>query len=243
MSRLLVFDSIDSTNDYLKREAAKLPEGTVVFANEQTAGKGRLGRSFVSPPSMGIYMSMLLKPDCEPIKAATLTANAAVAVCKAIERATPFSPDIKWINDLFLRGKKICGILCESSITDHRLDYVVVGVGINVITRPEDFPPELFKIAGSIYSQTGEIVERGKLIAAIVEELDLMYAIWQKKPEAYVDEYRKRCKMLGHEIELYSAEGTDTVTALDITEDFGLKVRYADGREKTVNAGEVRIIL
>ncbi len=243
MSRLLVFDSLDSTNDYLKREAARLDEGAVVLANEQTAGKGRLGRKFASPASMGIYMSMLLKPDCAPLDAATLTANAAVAVCRAVEKLTPYKPDIKWINDLYLRGKKICGILCESSITDHRLDYVIVGVGLNVITRPDDFPPELLKTAGSIYSQTGEIVERGKLIAAIIEELDAMYAVWKKDKAVYLDEYRRRCAMLGHEVDIYSSEGTDTVLAEDISEDFGLTVRYENGEKKTLHAGEVSVKL
>ena len=243
MSRLLVFDSLDSTNDYIRREEKKLAEGAVVLANEQTAGKGRIGRKFVSPPSMGIYMSMLLRPDCAPLEAATLTANVAVAVCKAIEKVTLCKPDIKWINDLFLRGKKICGILCESSITDHRLDYVIVGVGLNVITRPDDFPPELLKTAGSIYSQTGEIVERGKLIVAIIEELDAMYAAWKENKSVYLDEYRKRCSMLGHEVDIYSSEGTDTVVAEDVSEDFGLIVRYANGERKTLHAGEVSVKL
>lgn len=243
MSRLLVFDSLDSTNDYIRREEKNLAEGAVVLANEQTAGKGRIGRKFVSPPSMGIYMSMLLRPDCAPLEAATLTANVAVAVCKAIEKVTLCKPDIKWINDLFLRGKKICGILCESSITDHRLDYVIVGVGLNVITRPDDFPPELLKTAGSIYSQTGEIVERGKLIVAIIEELDAMYAAWKENKSVYLDEYRKRCSMLGHEVDIYSSEGTDTVVAEDVSEDFGLIVRYANGERKTLHAGEVSVKL
>lgn len=243
MSRLMVFGSLDSTNEYIKREAKNLAEGAVVVANEQTSGKGRQGRKFVSPPSMGIYMSMLLKPDCAPLTAATLTANAAVAVCKAIERVAHFSPDIKWINDLFLRGKKICGILCESSITDHKLDYVIVGIGLNVITRPEDFPPELLKTAGSLYSQTGEIIERGKLIMAIIEELDKMYTAWKENPRVYLDEYRRRCKMLGHQVDVYSFEGTDTVVAEDISEDFGLIVRYGNGERKTLHAGEVSIKL
>ena len=243
MSRLLVFDSLDSTNDYLKREATKLPEGTVVLANQQTGGKGRLGRKFFSPPSMGIYMSMLLKPDCAPLDAATLTANIAAAVCKAIERHCPYSPDIKWINDIYLRGKKICGILCESSITDHKLDYVVAGVGLNVITRPDDFPPELFKTAGSIYSQTGLVPDRGQLIMAMIEELDAMYAAWKDNPSVYLEEYRHRCSMLGKEVEIYNSDGSFNVVAEAISPDFGLVVRYKNGEKKTLHAGEVSIKL
>ena len=243
MGRLLVLETVDSTNDYLKRRASELAEGTVVIANEQTGGKGRLGRKFFSPPSMGIYMSMLLKPDCAPLDAATLTANVAVAVCRAIEKVSPFSPDIKWINDLILRGKKICGILCESSITDHKLDYVIVGIGLNVITRFDDFPMDIRRLAGSIYSQTGEVIDRGQLIMAIIQELDAMYAAWKENPRVYLEEYRRRCKMLGQQVEIYSSEGNFNVIAQDISEDFGLTVRYESGEVRTLHAGEVSIKL
>ena len=243
MGRLLVLETVDSTNDYLKRRASELAEGTVVIANEQTGGKGRLGRKFFSPPSMGIYMSMLLKPDCAPLDAATLTANVAVAVCRAIEKVSPFSPDIKWINDLILRGKKICGILCESSITDHKLDYVIVGIGLNVITRFDDFPMDIRRLAGSIYSQTGEVIDRGQLIMAIIQELDAMYTAWKENPRVYLEEYRRRCKMLGQQVEIYSSEGNFSVVAQDISEDFGLTVRYENGEVKTLHAGEVSIKL
>lgn len=243
MGRLLVLETVDSTNDYLKRKASELVEGTVVIANEQTGGKGRLGRKFFSPPSMGIYMSMLLKPECAPLDAATLTANVAVAVCKAIEKVSPFSPDIKWINDLILRGKKICGILCESSITDHKLDYVIVGIGLNVITRFDDFPMDIRRLAGSIYSQTGEVIDRGQLIMAIIQELDAMYAAWKENPRVYLEEYRRRCKMLGQQVEIYSSEGNFNVIAQDISEDFGLTVRYESGEVRTLHAGEVSIKL
>lgn len=243
MGRLLVLETVDSTNDYLKRRASELAEGTVVIANEQTGGKGRLGRKFFSPPSMGIYMSMLLKPDCAPLDAATLTANVAVAVCRAIEKVSPFSPDIKWINDLILRGKKICGILCESSITDHKLDYVIVGIGLNVITRFDDFPMDIRRLAGSIYSQTGEVIDRGQLIMAIIQELDAMYTAWKENPRVYLEEYRRRCKMLGQQVEIYSSEGNFNVVAQDISDDFGLTVRYENGEVKTLHAGEVSIKL
>ena len=243
MGRLLVLETVDSTNDYLKRKASELVEGTVVIANEQTGGKGRLGRKFFSPPSMGIYMSMLLKPECAPLDAATLTANVAVAVCKAIEKVSPFSPDIKWINDLILRGKKICGILCESSITDHKFDYIIVGIGLNVITRFDDFPMDIRRLAGSIYSQTGEVIDRGQLIMAIIQELDAMYAAWKENPRVYLEEYRRRCKMLGQQVEIYSSEGNFNVIAQDISEDFGLTVRYESGEVRTLHAGEVSIKL
>ena len=175
--RLQAFESLDSTNNYLKKLAAEgAAEGTVVIADEQTAGRGRMGRSFASVAGCGIYMSMLLRPaDCTPDCAQSLTAVCAVAVCRAIEKVCGRAPGIKWINDLYLRGKKICGILCESSVKNGKVDYAVLGIGLNVTTRIEDFPEELRETAGSLLTQTGFTFERGKLIAAIIAELSSLY--------------------------------------------------------------------
>lgn len=242
MSRLICLERVDSTNDYLKKEAKNgAPEGTVILANEQTAGKGRLGRSFASPPSMGIYLSMLLRPTGNGEDIAGLTASSAVAVCKAIESVCGISPEIKWVNDLMLRGKKICGILCESVSGEKGIDFVVLGIGLNVITRIEDFPSELLGIAGSIYSQTGFIADRGRLIAAIISELDAMYAAWKRDKTAYRDEYRRRCKILGSEITLTSRGSAAKVLALDIADDFGLTVQTASGEIGTIHWGEVSV--
>ena len=175
--KLNAFETLDSTNTYLKKLAAEgASEGTVVIANAQTAGRGRMGRSFASAQGLGVYMSLLLRPDCAASCAQSLTANTAAAVCMAIETVSGVKPEIKWVNDLYLKGKKICGILCESAVSGDKLDYAVIGIGLNVITRPEDFPEERRHTAGSIYSQTGLIIERGKLISAILTELDGMYA-------------------------------------------------------------------
>ena len=171
--KIQAFESLDSTNNYLKKLASGgAAEGTVVIADEQTAGRGRMGRSFASAPGCGIYMSMLLRPEgCTADCAPGLTAVAAVAVCRAIEKVCGRAPGIKWINDLYLRGKKICGILCESSVKDGRVNYAVLGIGLNVTTRAEEFPEELRETAGSLYTQTGFVFERGKLIAAIIAGL------------------------------------------------------------------------
>ena len=148
--KIQAFESLDSTNNYLKKLASGgAAEGTVVIADEQTAGRGRMGRSFASAPGCGIYMSMLLRPEgCTADCAPGLTAVAAVAVCRAIEKVCGRAPGIKWINDLYLRGKKICGILCESSVKDGRVNYAVLGIGLNVTTRAEEFPEELRETAG-----------------------------------------------------------------------------------------------
>lgn len=242
MGRLICLESVGSTNEYLKTEARKgAAEGTVVLANAQTEGRGRLGREFFSPPSMGIYLSMLLRPQESADVIASLTANAAVAVCKALERVCGIEPEIKWVNDILLRGKKLCGILCESAIGETGIDFVVLGIGLNVITRPEDFPPELRKTAGSVYSQTGNVPDRGKLIVAIIEELDLMYALWKRDKGAYLDEYRRRCRMLGKTVTLTSHGSAAEVKALDIAEDFGLKIETATGETGVLHWGEVSV--
>lgn len=242
MSRLLCFESLDSTNRYLKDAAAKgAAEGTVVLADTQLAGRGRQGRQFVSLPGRGVYMSMLLRPETGADVAASLTAASAVAVCRAIEKACGVSPEIKWINDLELDGRKICGILCESSVGAKGLEYVVVGIGLNVSTLIEEFPPELRDTAGSVYSQTGIMPERGQLVAAIVAEMDAMYAAWRDDQSAYLTEYRRRCKMLGHCVEVYTAEGPEVCVAEEISGDFGLVVRCDSGERKTLHSGEVSV--
>ena len=235
--KLEAFEALDSTNTYLKKRAAEgAPEGTVVIANEQTGGRGRMGRSFASAPGMGIYMSMLLRPDTGDVQ--SITAATAVAVCRAIERVCGVKPGIKWINDLFLKGKKICGILCESSLRQGGAEYVVLGIGLNVITRPQDFPEELRGTAGSLYSQTGTVYERGKLISAVIRELCAMYETWKLDPAALLDDYKRRCFVLGKAVELMPADG-DKFTALaeDISDDFGLVLRLPDGSQKTVHSG------
>mgnify|MGYP000796112384 CR=1 FL=1 len=241
--KLEAFEALDSTNTYLKKRAAGgAPEGTVVIANSQTAGRGRMGRSFASAPGLGIYMSMLLRPNTGAECVQSLTAGTAVAVCRAIELVCGVSPGIKWINDLFLKGKKICGILCESSVKDSGAEYVVLGVGINVITRPQDFPEELRGTAGSLYSQTGVVYERGKLISAAISELGAMYETWKADPTALLDDYRRRCIVLGGTVEVSPVTGgVFTAYAEDISDDFGLILRLPNGSVRTVHSGEVRI--
>ena len=241
--KLEAFESLDSTNTYLKKRAAGgAPEGTVVIANAQTAGRGRMGRSFASAPGLGIYLSMLLRPSTEAECVQSLTAGTAVAVCRAVERVCGVAPGIKWINDLFLKGKKICGILCESSVKSGSAEYVVLGIGLNVITRPQDFPEERRGTAGSLYSQTGIVYERGKLISAMISELSAMYEAWKTDPRALLDDYRRRCIVLGKTVEVSPVTGgVFTAAAEEISDDFGLVLRLPDGSVRTVHSGEVSI--
>lgn len=242
-NKLICLDSVDSTNTYLKKLAHEgCDEGTVVIADNQTAGRGRMGRAFFSMSGAGVYLSVLLKPSCTPEEAGSLTPHVAVAVCKAIERVCNVKPDIKWVNDLLIGGKKICGVLCESSIgPDGMPDYVVCGVGVNVLNRAEDFPDAIKSIAGSIYTQCGIEVERGTLIAAIVEEIMKMYALWKKDRKAYLEDYRARCITTGKYIQIKSASGVADAYAKEISEDFGLTVNAAGGTV-TLHSGEISII-
>lgn len=241
--KIQAFESLDSTNNYLKKLASGgAAEGTVVIADEQTAGRGRMGRSFASAPGCGIYMSMLLRPEgCTADCAPGLTAVAAVAVCRAIEKVCGRAPGIKWINDLYLRGKKICGILCESSLRADKLDYAVVGIGVNVTTRAEDFPPEIRDVAGSLYTQTGYTFERGAIISAILAELDEVYRQWLEGPSRCLEEYRQRCFILGSEVTVSAPDGEYRATAESISPDYGLRVRLDSGEIRTLHCGEVSL--
>ena len=149
---LQVQTEVTSTNTLLKAQAEQgAPEGTVLIAESQTAGKGRLGRHFTSPPGTGIYFSLLLRPHCTAEKSLFITTTAAVAVCEAIEQVTGLNPQIKWVNDIYLNEKKVCGILTEASVDFENggLNWAVLGIGINIAVPKEGFPEEIRSIAGA----------------------------------------------------------------------------------------------
>lgn len=237
-------ETVDSTNTYLKREAANgAPNGLCAIANEQTAGRGRSGRSFLSAPNCGVYLSVLLRPYCAPERAMTLTAHAAVAVCRAIECAAGIRPGIKWTNDILLNGRKVCGILTEITLEGESglIDSVVIGVGVNVNNEAEGFPPALREVAGSICSETGNQADRAALAAALVLSLDEMAADWEKNPRAYLDAYRDLCVTTGKEVRVLRGDIERNAIALDVTDDFALHVRYDDGTEENLSSGEVSV--
>ena len=238
------FDLIDSTNSYLKREAVNgAPNGLVAVANEQTAGRGRSGRQFFSAADCGIYLSVLLRPHCEPQKTMMLTAHAAVAVCEAISRACGVETEIKWTNDVILNGRKLCGILTEITLEAETglVDSVVIGIGVNVNYKPEDFPEELRTVAGSIYSETGVRADRARLAAEMILALDRMREAWEQDPRVYLAAYRNRCTTTGKDVRVIRGSTVRDAFALEITDDFALRVRYADGEEEILNSGEVSV--
>ena len=240
---LRCLEEIDSTNSYLKREALSgAPHGTVAVANSQTAGRGRMARSFRSPPGKGVYLSILLRPHLPPSDLMGATGMAAVAVCNALERTAGIRPGIKWTNDLVLSGRKICGILTEMAMeTESGLtQYLVIGAGVNVRHTPEDFGPEVSQMAASL-AQEGYSVSRSALAAAMIEELFRLSDALGGDTAPWVDAYRRSCVNIGKPVRLMWTGRQVRGEAIDIDGQFGLVVRLEDGSKTTVRTGEVSV--
>ena len=237
---LRVYDRVEgSTNDLVRGEAAAgAPEGLAVIADTQTGGKGRQGRSFLSPPGTGVYMSLLLRPVMAAEQAVAVTAAAAVAVCRAIEDLGGGPGEIKWVNDLLSRGRKLCGILAEGVLREGKVQSVVLGIGINTAAETEDFPPELRETATSVYLETGAAPDRAALAAALLRELDALAEAYPRGRREVWTEYRARCVTLGKAVTL--TDGTEG-TAEDLGADFSLLVRLPDGALRRLRSGEASL--
>ena len=241
---LLWFDTIDSTNTRAKELAAQgAPAGTVLIADRQTGGRGRRGRSFHSPAGTGIYMSVILRPNCAPAELMHLTCAAAAAMCGAVDIAVGIRPGIKWTNDLVCNSRKIGGILTELGISSRgTLDYAIIGVGINCCQRESDFPEDIRTIAGSLYAVTGNQIDRALLAASMIDALYKMDQLLLTGKESMLQEYRRDCITLGKEISVVKADGSVRHgIALDIDTEGALLVRFSTGETETVNSGEVSI--
>lgn len=243
--KLVCLSQVDSTNTRARELAlAGEPEGLVVVADCQTAGRGRMGRSFQSPQGKGIYLTALLRPQLPPERLMIVTALAGVAVCGAVEAVCGLSPGLKWPNDPVLNGKKLCGILTELALEAETgsLQYLVVGIGVNVLQTAEDFSTEVAAIATSVAAELGRPVSRPALAAALIARLDrLRSALVSGDTEAYLAEYRRRCVNLGKRVRLLTSDGEESGEALDVDRDFGLVVRKDDGTVTTVRSGEVSV--
>lgn len=242
-SEVLCLDVTDSTNNECKRLAAQgAKSGLVVIAGEQTGGKGRRGRSFQSLSGKGLYLSVLLRPQCSLSQIQQLTAWCAVAVCRAVERLGDLPCRIKWVNDPLLEGKKLCGILCELGVDDDgRLDYVVMGMGINVSQTAEDFGPELSAMATSLGQHMAQPPRRADVAAALIAELNALWEGFPHRRKDYLEEYRRRCVTTGREVRLIREGESRDAFAERINEDFTLHVRFPDGGEEDVFSGEASV--
>lgn len=239
---LYYFHTIDSTNTRAKEMAAKgAPHGTVLIADSQTGGRGRMGRSFHSPAGCGIYLSMLLRPKCPAKDLMHLTCATAVAVSDGVQAATGLRPGIKWTNDLVVGKKKLGGILTELSLDGNgNVDYAVIGIGINCTQNTEDFPEEIRQIATSLQLATGNPIDRSAVIAQLLAALQRMSENLQNVAEI-LDRYRADCITIGQEISLVRGDEIRHGKAVDVDNEGALVVEFAGEETQSVQSGEVSI--
>lgn len=230
----------DSTNRVAKELAVSgAPEGTLVVAEKQSKGKGRLGRSFFSPEG-GIYMSMILRPQIPANKAVLVTTCTAVAVARAIDRVSGCRTGIKWVNDIFINGKKVCGILAEAGLSaeSEYPDYIVLGIGINV--KKQSVPDELKNIVGCLEDNETCTLEKNELIVAVWEEFAKLYR--NLSTAVYMEEYKERSVLLGREVTVFAPEGDYRAVVTDIDKE-GHLVISREGRCEILSGGEVSVRL
>lgn len=238
------YDCIESTNTKA-RELAKAgaPGGTTLIADRQTGGRGRLGRSFHSPGGVGVYFTVILRPECSATDLMHLTCAAAEAACDAVEQATGLRPGIKWTNDLVYGKRKLGGILTELGLKpDGWVDYAIIGIGINCCQTETDFPEEIRTIAASLSMVTGKDVSRSRVAAALMESFSSLNKILLPGKEELLTRYRADCITLGQDISLVRSDGNvHHGKALDIDSEGALIVLRTDGCLETVSSGEVSV--
>ena len=230
-----------STNKIVKEKASQGDDEWYVLASgHQTEGRGRLGRSFYSPSDTGVYMSILLKPSINPQDATLITTAAAVSVCEALEKMGVTDTGIKWVNDIFIGGRKVCGILTEAGfdIENNLLDYAVLGIGLNMYEPKGGFPDEIRDIAGAVFKEKTEDA-RNKFIAYFLNSFYGYYMNIEKR--SHIDSYRDRCFVPGKEINIIKGDVITRAKALSIDDNCGLVVQLSDGKRTVVSSGEISI--
>lgn len=242
--KIIFFESIDSTNTRAMELAEKgSPHGTVVIADSQTKGRGRLGRTWVSPPESNIYMSIILRLGLQPKDATLLTIMAGVACAIAIMDITGLEVKIKWPNDLIASGKKLGGILTEMKSEPTRIIFAVVGIGINVNIKVADFPPDIQFIATSIREELGEIKSRTLIAAEILKEIEQWYKVMiSNGKEQLLDECRRLSSILGREVSITTDTETFTGIAQDIDDGGMLILRLPSEALKKIHSGDVALL-
>lgn len=240
-NEIIHFDSIDSTNNYANDIAMEKAEGTVVTAEEQVVGKGRQGRNWKSPFEKGIYFSIILKPNLEPSKVAKLTLIGAAAVNLAL-RDLNIDSKIKWPNDIVVDGKKLCGILTEMSCELNKINYIVIGIGINANLDEDDFSDELKNTATSLKKITGENIQRNKLLALVLNHFEKLYDSFKEdlNLKKTIEICRKYSALVGKEIQIIKNGNTRLGKAIDLSDEGELIVQFEAGIEK-IYSGEVSV--
>ncbi len=237
-----ILDSVDSTNNYAKMLAKNdAPHGSVVIAKKQTFGRGRLGRSFYSPSDAGVYLSIILRPEFDIERILLITAATSVALCRAIDSVAHTKTEIKWVNDIYLNKRKLCGILAETiSNNVGSVDYIILGVGINVTN--DAFPPDIKDIATSLLMNTDIQIDRAFLIAQVLNEFEKVYAdICADNIKGIMDEYKKRSCVIGKKVKAICAGKEREVFVCDI-DDFGaLVIKNEEGQCEKISSGEISV--
>ena len=238
--RIYQYDTLPSTNQTAIEMAAEgAPEWTVVVAGHQSAGRGRLDRKFYSPEGTGLYMSIILRPRIPPSQALKITAAAAVGVAETLASMFGVRPQIKWVNDILVEGKKVCGILTESRLSGTDLAFAVLGIGINLAPPSGGFPEEIKDIAGAVTNQVSDPQ------AVIRKFLEVFYPLYQNltaEPCPFLPAYKARLCCLHRPVHIIGAEGTWMPgIPVDLEPDFSLKVALEDGSVKSLRAGEISL--
>jgi len=237
---VLLTSTLSTQGDVLKLAEQGQAEGAVIIAEEQTGGRGRFGRKWFSPPGKGIWMSVLLRPDVPLQHTPQLTLLTGVAVCRAVRACTGADAGIKWPNDLLIDGRKVCGILLESTVEDHEVRYCIAGIGVDVNFDPEDYPEDLTTIATSLKMETGQPVDRTKLTAAILTELEQLYFLYQKEGFGVISALWEALSVsMNREITVTNPHGVIEGKAIGLDPSGALLVEKHDGEHTLIISGEI----
>ena len=237
---IFLYDTLESSNRTAKTLALEgAPHGTMVLVGQQTAGRGRLGRRFESPEGKGVYLSLVLRPSLPMTEAQAVTVSAAVAVCRAVKKLCGLELGIKWVNDLYYNGKKVCGMLLEMNADEQSVHDVVAGIGINV--HQKAFEGDIAKTASSLDLLTGRSVRRADVVRAFLEEYEVVDELAKQGSEALMNVYRQHSATLGQRVQVISATGSFTGTAKAVTDSGSLIVTDDDGQDREVLAADVSV--
>lgn len=235
---ILTFETVESTNTLAKQLILENHEDkTVIIANEQTKGKGRMGKNFFSPKNNGIYMSIILKKVNKPM---LITTSSSVAICRAIEMLSTKTPQIKWVNDIYLDNKKLCGILTEAIINceSNEITSIVLGIGINFNTKIDNFPDDIKKTATSLFLNGDIKITKNRLIAEILNQI---FKTIYEQNNSIMDEYRKRSLVIGKDIKYLLNNNWFFGTAIDINSNGALIIKTSKGEIIELNSGEITL--
>ncbi len=239
--KIRIFSSLPSTNSTAKEMAScGAPEGTIVLAEKQTKGRGRMNRQFFSPKHSGLYMSIILRPNLPPTETLLITALAAVAVAEAAEILTTHPAQIKWVNDVYFKSKKVAGILAEASFTPDgkNIDYVILGIGVNIYPPKEKFPDEIQNIAGALFD-TPIPHGRCRVASCILERFFHYYNEIEKKE--FLRGYQNRSFLNGQNVIVMQGDKRYSATVIGVNDDFSLRIILSNGESVNLSSGEVSI--